>query len=163
MIVPSCYPNSARSAHLHGFGGLGIHPYGHLLHQKVLKQILVIHDGSVIKSDVVPGLNHVHVVVVCFVPSCSPYSAGSIHLHGFDGLGIHPYNYPLQWKVCKQFKFISWKCNPVWSGSWPQPCQRMVWFVPSCYPVDATIYTHLHGFDGYINMGIHIIRSLKNT
>jgi hypothetical protein len=23
---------------------------------------------------------------------------------------------------CTLYKYIRWKCNPVWSGSWPQPC-----------------------------------------
>ena len=69
-FLPSCHPDLSISAHLHGFGGLGIHPYGHPLHQKVLKNFMYIFDGSIIQSEVVLGINHV--IVVWFVLSCYP-------------------------------------------------------------------------------------------
>jgi hypothetical protein len=46
------------------------------------------------------------VVVVCFVPSCEPDSASSVHLHGFDGVRMHPYDHPPHWKVLKHFIYI---------------------------------------------------------
>ena len=54
--------------------------------------------------------------------SCDQGSASSSHLHGFNRLGIHPYNYPSRQKVLNNLIYIIWRCNPVWSGSWPQPC-----------------------------------------
>ncbi len=41
-FVPSCYPDSASSTHLHGFDGLRMHLYGHPLHWKVLKYLIYI-------------------------------------------------------------------------------------------------------------------------
>ena len=78
-----------------------MHPYDYQLHQKVLKHFIYIEDGGAIQSEVVPGINHV--IVVRFVHNCNPDSASSTRLQGFNGLGIHPYNYPLHWKVLKHF------------------------------------------------------------
>ncbi len=39
-FVLSCYPGSARSTHLHDFHEVRMHPYGHTLHQKVLKYFI---------------------------------------------------------------------------------------------------------------------------
>ena len=61
-------------------------------------------DGN--DNEVCPGLNHV--IVVRFLPSCYTHthdSASSTHLQGFDGLGTHPYKYPLHQKVLKHFKY----------------------------------------------------------
>ena len=60
-----------------------MHPYGHLMHLKVLKYVLYIYDICVIKSEGVPGLSLD--LVVRFVPSCYPDLAILTHLHGFDG------------------------------------------------------------------------------
>ncbi len=35
-FVPSCYSDSASSAHIHGFYEVGMHQYVHPLHQNVL-------------------------------------------------------------------------------------------------------------------------------
>ena len=43
---------------------------------------------------------------IWFVSSCCPGSARSNHLHGFDGLWIHPYNYSLYRKVLTHFIYI---------------------------------------------------------
>ena len=102
-FVPS-YPGSANSTHhIHSFDGLGIHPYGHPLHGKVLKHFIYKLDGSLIQSKVALCLNHV--IVVWFVPSCYPGLASFTHLHYFDVLGIHPYVDPLHGKVIKHFIF----------------------------------------------------------
>ena len=119
LFDPSCCPGSANSTHLHGFDGIEIHPYGNPLHGKVLKHITYTWDGSVIQSEVAFCLNHI--IVVWFVPSCYPGLVSSTHLHGFDGLGIHPYGHPLHQKVLKHCIYKRWKCNPDWSGSWPWP------------------------------------------
>ena len=120
-FVPSCYPGSAGSALLHGVDGLERHPCGNQLHQKERKHFMYIYDKSVIKYGLLPGLNHVE--VVCFVPSSSPGSASSIHLHSFDGLGIHQLTIHIIRKCPDVFIWIWWKCNIVWSGTWPQTCQ----------------------------------------
>ena len=52
------------------------------------------------------GLSHVIVVVVCFVHSCEPDSASSVHLHGFDEVSMYQYNYQLHWKVLEHFIYI---------------------------------------------------------
>ena len=119
-MVPSCYPDSASSNQLRGFGRLRLHPYGHPLHRKVFEHFIYLWDGSVIQSEVVNGLNHA--IVVGFVPSCYTDSASSFHLQSFSGLRMHPYGHQLHHNVLKHFIYIRWKCNPVWSGSWPQPC-----------------------------------------
>ena len=145
-FVPHCYPGSANSTHIHSFDGLGIHPYGHPLHGKVLKHFIYTLDGSVIQSEVALGLNHV--IVVLFEPSCYPGSANSTHhIHSFDGLGIHPYGHPLHGKVMNHFIYTL-------DGSVIQSevalCLNhiiVVWFVPSCYSGLASS-THLHCFDG---------------
>ena len=103
-FVPGCYPDSARSTHLHGFDGLGIHLYNYSLHLKYITHFIYIQDGSAIQSEVVPGLNYV--IVVQFVPSCYPGSASSTHLQGFDEVRMHPYNYTLNCKLLKQFIYI---------------------------------------------------------
>ncbi len=72
IVVVVCFvpvgSHSASSAHLQGFGTVRMHPHGHPLHWKVLKQFIYTYDGRVIQSEVVPGLRHVIVVVVWFVP-----------------------------------------------------------------------------------------------
>ena len=83
-----------------------MHPYDHPLHRKVLKHFIYIQDGSLIKSEVIIGLINVIVVVVCFVPSCEPDSASSVHLHGFDEVTMHPYDHPLHQKVLIHFIYI---------------------------------------------------------
>jgi hypothetical protein len=83
---------------------------------------------------VVPGLSPVVVAVVWFVPSCYSDLAISAHTHGFDEVRMHPYGHPLHWKVLKHFICMRWKCNPVWSGSRPQPF-IVVWIVTICYSV----------------------------
>jgi hypothetical protein len=103
-FVPSCYPGSARSTHLHGFDEVRMHPYGHSLHQKVLNHFIHIYNISFIQSEVVPDL--LLEIVVRFVPSCYPNSSSSTHLYGFDGLRIHQYGHPLHWKVVKNFIYI---------------------------------------------------------
>jgi hypothetical protein len=107
-FLPSCYPDSASSTHLHGFDGLRMHPYGHPLNHKVLNHIIHIWDRSFIQSAVVPGLSLD--IVVRFVPSCYPDSASSTHLHGFDGLRMQPYGHPLHRKVLKYFIYIYNRC-----------------------------------------------------
>ena len=110
-FVPSCYPVLASSTHLHGFDGLKIHPYGYPLHGNVLKNFIYTLYGSVIQSEVALCLNSI--IMVWFVPSCYPGLASSTHLHGFDGLKIHPYGHPLHQKVLKHFIYNIWKCSPV--------------------------------------------------
>ena len=96
----------------------------------------LLQDGSVIQSEVVLGLNHVK--VVWFVPSCYPVLASFTHLHGFDGLGIHPYGHPLHGKVLKHFIYlldgsviqseVALCLNPfLWNGLYPVVTQ--VWQV----------------------------------
>jgi hypothetical protein len=80
-----------------------MHPYDHPLHYEILKHFIYIKDGSVIQSEVVLGQIYVIVVVVCFVPSCEPDSASSVHLHGFDEVRLHPYDHSLHLKVNKHF------------------------------------------------------------
>ena len=58
-FVPSCYSDSASSAHIHGFYEVRMHRYVHPLHQNVLKHFIYILDGSLSHSDMVPGHNHV--------------------------------------------------------------------------------------------------------
>ena len=104
-FVTSCYLGLANSTHhIHSFDGLGIHPYGHPLHQKVISHFIYILNGSVIQSETALCLNHV--IVVWFVPSCYPGSANSTHLHGSDVLNIHPYGHPLHGKVLKHLIYI---------------------------------------------------------
>ena len=62
-------------------------------------------------------------------------SASSTHLHGVDGLRMHPYGHTLLLKVIKHLIYIRCKCNPIWSGPWPQLChsgmvctQLLPWF-----------------------------------
>ncbi len=101
-FLPSCYPDSASSTHLHGLDGLRMHPYGHPLHQNVLKYFIYIYNRCFIQSEGVLGLTHV--IVLRFVISCYPAdSASSNHLHGLDGLRMHPYGHPLHQKVLKYF------------------------------------------------------------
>ena len=144
-FVPHCYPGSENSTHIHSFDGLGIHPYGHPLHGKVLKHFIYTLDGSVIQSEVALCLNHV--IVVWFVSSCYPVLASSTHLHGYDGLKIHPYGYPLHGKVLKYFIYsldVSVIQSEVALGL---NHVILVWFVPSCCP-DSANSTHLQGIDG---------------
>jgi hypothetical protein len=103
-FVPSCYPDSASSTHLHDFDDLQMHPYGLPLHWKVLKRDIYIKDRSAIQSEVVPGLNYV--ILVWFVYSCYPGSASLTHLHGYDEVRMHPYGHPLHRKVLKYFIYI---------------------------------------------------------
>jgi branched-subunit amino acid transport protein AzlD len=95
--VPSCYSDSASSAHIHGFCEVRMHWYVNPLHQNVLKHLIYILDGSLSHSDVVPG--HNHVIVICYVPSCYSDSASSAHIHGFYEVRMHWYVYPLHWNV----------------------------------------------------------------
>ena len=74
------------------------------MHQNVLKHLIYIYDGSVIHSEVVPGLNYV--IVVQFVPSCYPGLASSTRLQGVDEVRMHPYNYPLHCMLLKQYIYI---------------------------------------------------------
>ncbi len=67
---------------------------------------IYIYNVSVIQSEVDPGLGHVVVVVVCFVPSCGTDSASSAHAHGFDEVRMHPYNHLLHQKGLKHFIYI---------------------------------------------------------
>ncbi len=87
-FVPSCYSDSASSAHIHGFYEVRMHLYVHPLHQNVLKHFIYILDESLSHSDVVPGHNHV-IVVAWFVPSCYSDSASSAHIHGFYEVRMH--------------------------------------------------------------------------
>ncbi len=82
-FVPSCYSDSASSAHIHGFYEVRMHWYVHPLHRNVLKHFIYIIYGSLSHSDVVPG--HNHVIVIWFVPSCdwNWESASSAHIHAF--------------------------------------------------------------------------------
>ena len=75
-FVPSCYSDSASSAHIHGFYEVRIHQYVHPLHRNVLKHFIHILDGSLSHSDVVPGHK-----VAWFGPSCYSDSASSAHIH----------------------------------------------------------------------------------
>ena len=61
-------------------------------------------DGSLIQSEVDPGLNHV--IVVWIVPNCESDSAISAHAHGFDEVMMHLYNHPLHWKMLEHFLYI---------------------------------------------------------
>ncbi len=70
----------------------------------MLKYFIYIEDGSVIQSEGVLVLTHV--IVVRFVPRCYPDSASSTHLHGLDGLRMHPYSHTLHLKVLKYFIYI---------------------------------------------------------
>ena len=71
----------------------------------------------------VPGLSHVIVVVVWISPIC--YS-GSAELSTLTWLwwskdaSIWPPT--ALWGVETLYIYIRWKCNPVWSGSCPNPC-----------------------------------------
>jgi hypothetical protein len=107
-FVPSCYPDSASSTHLHGFDGQRMHPYGHPLHQKLLKYCIYIKNRCVIQSEVVPGTDYV--ILVWFVYSCYPGPASLTHLHGFDEVRMHTYGHPLHWKVLKYFIYHSSRC-----------------------------------------------------
>ena len=100
-FVTSCYPGLASSTYLHGFDGLGIHPYDHPLHGKVMNHFIYILYGIVIQYEMAICLSHV--IVVWFVPSCYPGLSSFTHLHYFDVLGIHPYGHPLHGKVLKHF------------------------------------------------------------
>ncbi len=85
-------------------------------------------------------------IVVRFVPSCYPDLPRSTHLHGFDGLKMHPYANPLHRKMLKNFIYIK---NRFVIQSEVVPGLDYVisvWFVPSCYPGSARS-THLNGFD----------------
>jgi hypothetical protein len=94
FFVPSCDPDSVSSVHLHGFDEVRMHPYDHPLHWQV-------YNGSLIQFEWVPGLAHVTVVVVYFVPSCYPCFAISAQTHVFDEVRMRPYGHPLHWKVFK--------------------------------------------------------------
>ena len=151
-FVPHCYPGSANSTHIHSFDGLGIHPYGHPLHGKVLKHFIYTLDGSVIQSELALCLNHI--IVEWFVPSCHSGLASSTHLHGFDRLEIHPYAHPLHQKVLKHFIYI-WDVNVIQSEvalGFSFNHVILVLFDPIYYPGSANS-AHLHGFDG---LGIHL-------
>ncbi len=83
-FLPSCYPDSATSTtHHHELMAIRMNPYGHPLHQKVLKYFRYIKDICVIRSEGVPCLSLD--IVVRFVPRSYPDSASSTHLHEFDG------------------------------------------------------------------------------
>ena len=73
-----------------------MHPHGHPLHHSDLKHSIYI-DGSVIQSELGPGLSHV--IVLWFVPSFESDSAISAHVNGFDEVRMHLYDHPLHWKV----------------------------------------------------------------
>ena len=104
-FVPSCFLGSVFETDLHGFDGLGIHPYGHELHGKVLKYFIYSLYGSVIQSEVALCLDHV--IVVWFVPSCYPGLASFTHLHGrHNGVGVHSYAHPQHTKVLKHIVYI---------------------------------------------------------
>ena len=94
-FVPSCKPELAISAHLHGCDEVRMYPHGHPLHWKVVKQSIYIYNVSVIQSELDPGLNHV--IVLWFVPSCESDSAISAHTHahGFDEVRMLSYDHPL--------------------------------------------------------------------
>ena len=66
-FVPSCYSDSASSAHIHGFYEVRMHRYVHPLRRNVLKHFIYIKDGSLFHFDVIPGYNHV--IIIWFVPS----------------------------------------------------------------------------------------------
>ena len=132
MVCTKLVPNSARSANLHGFDELKIHPYGHPLHQKELKHFIHILHEHVIQSKVILGLNHI--IVVWFEPSSYPGSASSTHLHGFDGLNIHPYGHPLHGKVLKHFIYTSYGSVIQSEVALWLDHVILVWFVPSCCP-----------------------------
>ena len=104
-FVPSCGPDSASSAHAHGFDEVRMHPHDHLLHWKLFDQLIYI-SVSVIQSEVCLGLSHVIVLAVCFVLSCKPDLAISAHTHGYDEVRMHPHGHPLHWKVLNHFKHI---------------------------------------------------------
>ena len=75
------------------------------MHQKVLKYLTYIKDGSLSHSDVFYGHNHV-IVVAWFVPSCYSDSASSAHIYGFYEVRMHQYVHPLHQYVLKQFIYI---------------------------------------------------------
>jgi hypothetical protein len=103
-FVPSCYSDSASSAHIHGFYEVRMHWYVNPLHQNVLKHFVYILDGILSHSDVVPG--HNHVIVIWYVPSCYSDSASSAHIHGFYEVRMHWYVNPLHRNVLKNFIYI---------------------------------------------------------
>ena len=47
-FVPSCEPDSASSAHAHGFDEVRMHPYDHPLHRKVLIHFIYIYKMEVL-------------------------------------------------------------------------------------------------------------------
>ncbi len=100
-FVPSCYPGSASSTQFLGFDEVWMHPYNYSLHCKLFKHFIYIYYGSVIQSEMVPGLNHA--ILVWFVCSCHPGSDSLTHLHGFDEVRMHPYGHPLHLKVLKYY------------------------------------------------------------
>ncbi len=142
-FVPSCYSNSASSAHIHGFYDVRMHWYVNPLHQNMLKHFIYILDGSPSFSDVVPG--HNHVIVIQFVPSCYSDSASSAHIHGFYEVRMHWYVNPLYRNVHKHFIYIL-DGSLGHSGVVPGHNHVIVlWSVPSCYS-DSASSAHIHGF-----------------
>ena len=69
-FLPSCYSDSASSAHIHGFYEVRMRQYVNPLQRNVLKHYMFIEDGSLSHSDVVLGLNLV-IVRTWFVPWCN--------------------------------------------------------------------------------------------
>ena len=100
-----------------------------------------------------------HVFLYCceeenceLIPRVKVYVKCNTHLHGFDGIEIHPYGHPLHGNMLKHFIYTL-------DGSVIQSEVALglnhvivVWFEPSCYPGSANSTHHIHSFDG---LGIH--------
>ncbi len=66
---------------------------------------------------------------------------------------MHPYGYPLHWKVLNHFIHLS-DISFIQSAVVPGlSLDIVVRFVPSCYP-DSASSTHLHVFDGHKDASI---------
>ena len=133
-FVPNCYPDSASLTHLQGFDGLRMHPYGHPLHPKLLNYLIYIiwrcnqvwicswpqpcHSGSMVCTQLLPRLSKIN-------PPTWLWWTRDTSIQLFTASeGSYTY-----------YKHIRWKCNPIWSGSWPQLChsgmvctQLLLWF-----------------------------------
>jgi peroxiredoxin len=142
--VPSCYSDSASSAHIHGFYEVRMHWYVNPFHRNALNHHIYVLDGSLSHSDVVPG--HNHVIVIWYVPSCYSDSASSTHIHGFYEVRMHWYVNPLHRNVLKHFIYILYG-SLSHSDVVPGHNQHVIviWYVPSCYS-DSASSAHIHGF-----------------
>ncbi len=106
------YPNFPKfGPHLsHMYNRVGVYPYAHPQHMKVLNHFVYIQYGCEMQSGMVYSLNHD--TITSFGLHLDPnFPKFGPHLHRYNRVRVHSYAHPQHMKVLAHFIHIQYGCG----------------------------------------------------